>query len=104
MSFNIYLLVPFLICCDLVRVETGVEEGNAVSMHYDPMIAKLVVSGANRSAALMNMRSCLSKFQVIHLHLDCNLVNVNYTGNTLHSCYTVIQTNFSWCFIFSKEE
>ena len=47
-----------------VRVETGVEEGDTVSMHYDPMIAKLVVWGESRSAALVKLKNCLSKFQV----------------------------------------
>ncbi|RVX20709.1 Methylcrotonoyl-CoA carboxylase subunit alpha, mitochondrial [Vitis vinifera] len=45
-------------------VETGVEQGDTVSMHYDPMIAKLVVWGENRAAALVKMKDCLSKFQV----------------------------------------
>lgn len=47
-----------------VRVETGVEEGDSVTIHYDPMIAKLVVWGHNRSAALVKLQDCLSKFQV----------------------------------------
>ncbi|CAK7346541.1 unnamed protein product [Dovyalis caffra] len=47
-----------------VRVETGVEQGDTVSMHYDPMIAKLIVSGENRAAALVKLKDCLSKFQV----------------------------------------
>lgn len=47
-----------------VRVETGVEEGDAVSMHYDPMIAKLVVWGENRASALVKLKDSLSKFQV----------------------------------------
>jgi hypothetical protein len=33
-------------------------------MHYDPMIAKLVVWGENRAAALVKLKDCLSKFQV----------------------------------------
>ncbi|WP_404338423.1 acetyl/propionyl/methylcrotonyl-CoA carboxylase subunit alpha [Sphingomonas sp. MMS12-HWE2-04] len=33
------------------RIETGVEEGDAISPFYDPMIAKLVVHGANRDDA-----------------------------------------------------
>lgn len=32
-------------------------------MHYDPMIAKLVVWGENRAAALSKLKDCLSKFQ-----------------------------------------
>ena len=50
-----------------VRVDTGVEQGDLVSMHYDPMIAKLVAWGENRAAALINMRDCLSKFQVLQI-------------------------------------
>lgn len=40
------------------------EEGDTVSMHYDPMIAKLVVWGENRDAALVKLKDCLFKFQV----------------------------------------
>lgn len=47
-----------------MRVETGVEQGDTVSLHYDPMIAKLVVWGENRAAALVKLRDSLSKFQV----------------------------------------
>ncbi|KAL8530543.1 hypothetical protein ACS0TY_007543 [Phlomoides rotata] len=50
-----------------VRVETGVEQGDTVSMHYDPMIAKLVVWGEDRRGALIKMKDCLSKFQVAGL-------------------------------------
>ncbi|KAF6139983.1 hypothetical protein GIB67_020374 [Kingdonia uniflora] len=50
-----------------VRVETGVGQGDTVSMHYDPMIAKLVVWGENRDAALVKLKDCLSKFQVAGL-------------------------------------
>ncbi|KAH7661475.1 Methylcrotonoyl-CoA carboxylase protein [Dioscorea alata] len=46
-----------------VRVETGVAEGDTASMHYDPMIAKLVVWGENRNAALVNLKNCLLNFQ-----------------------------------------
>lgn len=52
------------ICHLAVRVDTGVEKGDAVSMHYDPMIAKLVVWGESRSAALVKLKDSLSKFQV----------------------------------------
>lgn len=47
-----------------VRVETGVVQGDAVSVHYDPMIAKLVVWGEDRKAALAKLKDCLLQFQV----------------------------------------
>ncbi|MEM8663765.1 MAG: biotin carboxylase N-terminal domain-containing protein, partial [Pseudomonadota bacterium] len=42
-----------------VRVDTGVEEGDAVSPYYDPMIAKLIAHGADRTAAFAAMSSAL---------------------------------------------
>ncbi|MDB5676871.1 MAG: methylcrotonoyl-CoA carboxylase [Sphingomonas bacterium] len=41
-----------LILGSSVRVETGVEEDDAISPFYDPMIAKLVATGTDRNAAL----------------------------------------------------
>jgi 3-methylcrotonyl-CoA carboxylase alpha subunit len=38
---------------DGVRIETGVEQGDAVSPFYDPMIAKVIVHAGNRDDALM---------------------------------------------------
>ncbi|KAK1282893.1 hypothetical protein QJS10_CPB22g00354 [Acorus calamus] len=57
-----------------VRVETGVGEGDTVSMHYDPMIAKLVVWGENRDAALIKLKDCLLKFQVEGLPTNINFL------------------------------
>ncbi|GAV78385.1 CPSase_L_chain domain-containing protein/Biotin_lipoyl domain-containing protein/Biotin_carb_C domain-containing protein/CPSase_L_D2 domain-containing protein [Cephalotus follicularis] len=57
-----------------VRVETGVEQGDTVSMHYDPMIAKLVVWGENRAAALVKLKDCLSKFQVAGVPTNINFL------------------------------
>lgn len=57
-------------------METGVKEGDTVSMHYDPMIAKLVVWGENRAAALVKLKDSLSKFQVyLNFCIACAIVN-----------------------------
>ena len=42
------------------RVDAGVDEGDSVTPHYDPMIAKLIVHGADRDAALAKLRRALS--------------------------------------------
>jgi 3-methylcrotonyl-CoA carboxylase alpha subunit len=44
---------------DAVRVDTGVREGDMVTPHYDPMIAKLIVHGADRDAAIARMLAAL---------------------------------------------
>ncbi|XP_075507546.1 methylcrotonoyl-CoA carboxylase subunit alpha, mitochondrial [Primulina tabacum] len=64
-----------------VRVETGVEQGDTVSMHYDPMIAKLVVWGEDRNFALTKMKDCLSKFRVAGLPTNIDfLLKLAYHG------------------------
>lgn len=47
-----------------VRVDTGVREGDAVTPHYDPMIAKLIVWDASRDAALRRLRQALAEYQI----------------------------------------
>ena len=39
-----------------VRVDTGVVEGSEISVHYDSMIAKLIVHGRDRQDAITRMR------------------------------------------------
>ena len=48
-----------------VRVDTGVEEGDAISPHYDPMIAKLIVWDVNRDRALARMLQALADYRVV---------------------------------------
>lgn len=47
-----------------IRIERGVREKDEVSVHYDPMIAKLVVWGRDREEALATLRLKLSDFNV----------------------------------------
>jgi 3-methylcrotonyl-CoA carboxylase alpha subunit len=50
-----------------VRVDSGVREGDAISPFYDPMIAKLIVWGADRTQALARMSQALSEFRIVGL-------------------------------------
>ncbi|XP_052753757.1 methylcrotonoyl-CoA carboxylase subunit alpha, mitochondrial isoform X2 [Galleria mellonella] len=59
---------------DNVRIETGVREGQEVSVHYDPMIAKLVVWGRDRNEALAKTRAKLSEYQVAGLETNVNFL------------------------------
>ncbi|CAF0903831.1 unnamed protein product [Adineta ricciae] len=47
-----------------IRVETGVVEGDEVSVHYDPMIAKLVAWSTNRTSALQKLRNALQQYYI----------------------------------------
>ena len=47
-----------------VRIDTGVEEGGEISMHYDSMIAKLITHGASREQAISRMREALNAFVI----------------------------------------
>jgi len=47
-----------------VRLEIGVAEGVQVSVHYDPLLAKLVTRGATRDEAIARMLGALDGFVV----------------------------------------
>jgi 3-methylcrotonyl-CoA carboxylase alpha subunit len=50
-----------------VRIDSGVREGDAISPFYDPMIAKLIVWGADRKQALARMAQALAQYQIVGL-------------------------------------
>src|SRR5947209_6274081 len=47
-----------------IRVDAGVRAGDAISVYYDPMIAKLIVWGADRDQAIRRFRAALTETQV----------------------------------------
>jgi len=47
-----------------VRNDCGVYEGSEVPIHYDPMIAKLIVWGENRLEAILRLRRALREYDV----------------------------------------
>ncbi|MFZ5790577.1 MAG: acetyl-CoA carboxylase biotin carboxylase subunit [Pseudomonadota bacterium] len=47
-----------------LRIDTGVREGDQISFHYDPMIAKMIAHGATRTAAIDRMLEALEATQV----------------------------------------
>ena len=49
---------------DTVRVDSGVEEGDEISMFYDPMISKLITYGATREAAVDAMLLALDEYTI----------------------------------------
>jgi len=49
---------------DDVRIDTGFIEGDTVSSHYDPMIAKLIVRGETREDAVRKLAVALEEYEV----------------------------------------
>ena len=49
---------------DNVRVDTGVRQGDEVSVYYDPMIAKLIVWDEDRDRALSRLTRALSEYRI----------------------------------------
>ena len=47
-----------------MRVDTGVYEGDEISMYYDSMIAKLITHGGTRDQAIARMRDALNAFVI----------------------------------------
>lgn len=52
---------------DHVRIDAGVEQGDTVSVFYDPMIAKLIVHDVDRPSALATLRAALAECHVAGL-------------------------------------
>ncbi len=49
---------------DRLRVDTGVRQGDAVTIYYDPMIAKIIAWGETRDAALRRLGQALRSTEV----------------------------------------
>jgi urea carboxylase len=62
-----------------VRVETAVSRGSEVSPHYDPMIAKLIVTGHDRADAVRRLQDALA-----HTRLGGMETNLRYLRQLAH--------------------
>jgi acetyl-CoA carboxylase biotin carboxylase subunit len=47
-----------------IRVEAGIAEGAVVSVHYDPLLAKLIARGANREETIGRMLGALARCRI----------------------------------------
>lgn len=78
---------------DHVRVDTGVLQGDEVSVYYDPMIAKLVVWDSDREQALRRLVTALS-----HYRISGVTTNLDFLYN-LASCAPFQQADLDTGFI-----
>ena len=55
---------------EIARVDTGVRQGDLVTPFYDPMIAKIIVSGEDRETAIGRLRTALTETAVVGLRTN----------------------------------
>ena len=60
---------------EAVRVDSGVYEGGEVSMHYDPMISKLITYGDNRTQAIERMVDALDAYYIRGVNHNISFLN-----------------------------
>ena len=64
---------------DHVRIDTGVIEGDTISVYYDPMISKLICWDENRDRALKRLQNALAEYSVGGL-----ATNIDFLYNISH--------------------
>jgi acetyl-CoA carboxylase biotin carboxylase subunit len=53
-----------------IRVDSGVAEGSEVSVHYDPMLAKVIASGETRQLAIARLTAALRAFPILGIRTN----------------------------------
>jgi len=57
-----------------VRVDTGVVQGDQITANYDPMIAKLIIWGEDRPAAVRHLVAALAEYEVVGVTTNLGLL------------------------------
>jgi acetyl/propionyl-CoA carboxylase alpha subunit len=57
-----------------IRIDSGFSEGDEVSVHYDPLIAKLIASGDTREAARQRAVAALMNFPILGIRTNTGLL------------------------------
>ena len=58
-----------------VRIDAGFVTGDTVSIHYDAMLAKLIVHGPTRDAALATLRGALAECEIVGVASNLDLLH-----------------------------
>jgi acetyl-CoA carboxylase biotin carboxylase subunit len=75
-----------------VRIDSGVEEDAAIGVHYDPMIAKLIVWAGDRQRGLNRMARALQEFLVLGVQTSIPL----HRWLVTHSSFRVGDVDTGW--------
>lgn len=82
-----------------LRIETGVESGSVISTHFDPMIAKLITHGKDRSESQRKMSAALANLNCLGLttnqdFLKAILANADFQAGKYHTHFLLKQFNY----------
>ncbi|MBR9870724.1 MAG: acetyl/propionyl/methylcrotonyl-CoA carboxylase subunit alpha [Gammaproteobacteria bacterium] len=75
-----------------VRVDTGVTEGDEISIHYDPMIAKLIVWDETRDQAVNRMVQALEHYRIAGLKTNIRFLHATVDSQPFR--HADLTTNF----------
>jgi acetyl/propionyl-CoA carboxylase alpha subunit len=53
-----------------IRVDSGIEEGSDVPLHYDPLLAKVIATSATREDAIRRLVCALREFPILGVHTN----------------------------------
>ena len=53
-----------------IRVDSGIEEGSDVPLHYDPLLAKVIATSATREDAIQRLMCALREFPILGVHTN----------------------------------
>jgi len=81
-----------------VRIDTGVRQGDEVSVFYDPMIAKLIVWDENREKALQRLAKALAEYRINGV-----TTNIDFLYN-LATCQPFMQADIDTSFIEKHQQ
>ena len=94
----------------IIRIDTGVEQGGEISIHYDPLIAKLVVHADSRKQAYRTMQTALAQSGVLgvetnlgflqsilqHPYFDAGKMDTLFVDSNLESLLEENQDSLDW--------
>jgi len=75
-----------------IRIDSGVESGDEITQYYDPMIAKLIVYGEDRPAAIARLQQALEQCAIFGVTTNIPLLHTISTNPAFNTGDT--STNF----------
>ena len=75
-----------------VRVDSGIVEGGEVSVHYDPMLAKVIASGETRDQAIARISAALRAYPILGIRTNIPFVlrildDARFRAGTIHTSF-----------------